>query len=448
MSKKKAKETFEHYNRAADVVRCPSGRAATRKLLDSYARAAVNLYGIISRTDFVDIFNKQNADKTDVEEIYILLLPLVLKDGWYCFYQEFIVHYAFFDDFEQVEFLLKRQANKPRYIPSKDRFLDYVDEDCADNECWWDVRHFMLDAFGFKKGITEGYEAVRNYMTYADGISELGPIMERHHLVFDSDKQLQDFISLIMTAKNNTRIWDNNGYTPSELHMMINKRNEKVIKFPMLQQRQDGRNDPCPCGSGKKYKKCCCSIDDTHSAQLKTDDCRLFYETWYGLMGFVNQRMKLVNANIEPKYPNDVDDMRIHKVREVLWEKPELIDDYIGATELPQEKINILKLWRTNHVKGMFIILDYQPEYAVVLASHKQLGDILYGVKGISHSVANSLQRPLPTQMETVLLPFKGQIIFDSLISTMPIGFADGAKALFREIYDKVIINGIITSLE
>jgi preprotein translocase subunit SecA len=22
-----------------------------------------------------------------------------------------------------------------------------------------------------------------------------------------------------------------------------------------------GRNDPCPCGSGKKYKKCCMSRD-------------------------------------------------------------------------------------------------------------------------------------------------------------------------------------------
>jgi uncharacterized protein YecA (UPF0149 family) len=21
--------------------------------------------------------------------------------------------------------------------------------------------------------------------------------------------------------------------------------------------RQTGRNDPCPCGSGKKYKRCC-----------------------------------------------------------------------------------------------------------------------------------------------------------------------------------------------
>ncbi|MHC5088906.1 MAG: SEC-C metal-binding domain-containing protein [Planctomycetota bacterium] len=24
-----------------------------------------------------------------------------------------------------------------------------------------------------------------------------------------------------------------------------------------LDQPKVGRNDPCPCGSGKKYKKCC-----------------------------------------------------------------------------------------------------------------------------------------------------------------------------------------------
>ncbi|MDQ3829355.1 MAG: SEC-C metal-binding domain-containing protein [Candidatus Tectomicrobia bacterium] len=23
------------------------------------------------------------------------------------------------------------------------------------------------------------------------------------------------------------------------------------------QQTEGGRNDPCPCGSGKKFKKCC-----------------------------------------------------------------------------------------------------------------------------------------------------------------------------------------------
>ncbi len=26
---------------------------------------------------------------------------------------------------------------------------------------------------------------------------------------------------------------------------------------PFIADLQPGRNDPCPCGSGKKYKKCC-----------------------------------------------------------------------------------------------------------------------------------------------------------------------------------------------
>jgi SWIM/SEC-C metal-binding protein len=26
---------------------------------------------------------------------------------------------------------------------------------------------------------------------------------------------------------------------------------------PMIAETKVGRNDPCPCGSGKKYKKCC-----------------------------------------------------------------------------------------------------------------------------------------------------------------------------------------------
>lgn len=26
---------------------------------------------------------------------------------------------------------------------------------------------------------------------------------------------------------------------------------------PILSKEKPNRNDPCPCGSGKKYKKCC-----------------------------------------------------------------------------------------------------------------------------------------------------------------------------------------------
>jgi len=31
--------------------------------------------------------------------------------------------------------------------------------------------------------------------------------------------------------------------------LCIDRRVKKVVKI--------GRNEPCPCGSGKKYKKCC-----------------------------------------------------------------------------------------------------------------------------------------------------------------------------------------------
>ena len=33
------------------------------------------------------------------------------------------------------------------------------------------------------------------------------------------------------------------------------EKSEKVE--PIQAEQTPGRNDPCPCGSGKKYKKCC-----------------------------------------------------------------------------------------------------------------------------------------------------------------------------------------------
>ena len=32
---------------------------------------------------------------------------------------------------------------------------------------------------------------------------------------------------------------------------------EKVSKKKTIKKQKIGRNDPCPCGSGRKYKQCC-----------------------------------------------------------------------------------------------------------------------------------------------------------------------------------------------
>ena len=36
-----------------------------------------------------------------------------------------------------------------------------------------------------------------------------------------------------------------------------NRTDGSIKKQPVRKGKKVGRNDPCPCGSGKKYKKCC-----------------------------------------------------------------------------------------------------------------------------------------------------------------------------------------------
>jgi len=35
------------------------------------------------------------------------------------------------------------------------------------------------------------------------------------------------------------------------------ERSKNPEKFRIIAEKKPGRNDPCPCGSGKKYKHCC-----------------------------------------------------------------------------------------------------------------------------------------------------------------------------------------------
>ena len=77
-----------------------------------------------------------------------------------------------------------------------------------------------------------------------------------------------------VTTLNNLCLDDNNHYVESlERHMVYwqcfeNDSEEsmpdhalfdmrKKDPWPLIAEKKIGRNDPCPCGSGKKYKKCC-----------------------------------------------------------------------------------------------------------------------------------------------------------------------------------------------
>lgn len=80
-----------------------------------------------------------------------------------------------------------------------------------------------------------------------------------------SQKSAETMIQLLMEFKNNTRRWVLKGHSAYELSpkskkaiapVVVQNAPNNLVQF-VPQSARVGRNDPCPCGSGKKYKKCC-----------------------------------------------------------------------------------------------------------------------------------------------------------------------------------------------
>jgi preprotein translocase subunit SecA len=53
----------------------------------------------------------------------------------------------------------------------------------------------------------------------------------------------------------------NLGFNEAEESDIQKASRERSMKSkPVRVEQKVGRNDPCPCGSGKKYKKCCGAV--------------------------------------------------------------------------------------------------------------------------------------------------------------------------------------------
>lgn len=86
----------------------------------------------------------------------------------------------------------------------------------------------------------------------------LGNIIEflQSQLEMDGMETINQFASHAVKLSNSTRQWFLKGHSPDELS--ASRRTAvpgEVIDFAT--RKKIGRNDPCPCGSGQKFKKCC-----------------------------------------------------------------------------------------------------------------------------------------------------------------------------------------------
>ena len=86
-----------------------------------------------------------------------------------------------------------------------------------------------------------------------NGAQRLFDILEHNDFIPEVD-QMQDVLDLWSNLNNGLPIWPNNGWAPMEL--ASTEAGGSMFFNPDGSIKKIGRNDPCPCGSGLKYKKC------------------------------------------------------------------------------------------------------------------------------------------------------------------------------------------------
>lgn len=238
-------------------------------LVTTYIVSLTNLYGLVHMDKVAEIYNMQNDAQISVTDIETIARnnENELNKNFSEVYGSYFVHEAImeFDEFDQS---LAARKGKPFYIPAKTKLLKYVDDlYFEENHAYKALKKYVGKHFykGDALKTKELCEDIHDECEMSHSISNLLEPFNRAGIIFDEQEQVQEVMSLVTDLSNHTRLWENNGFTPNELFQQEQQALTPLSKAGSSHamtggttpSKKVGRNEPCPCGSGKKYKYCC-----------------------------------------------------------------------------------------------------------------------------------------------------------------------------------------------
>lgn len=182
--------------------------------------------------------------------------------------------------------------------------------------------------------------------------------------------------------------------------------------------------------------------------KLSEKDANLFYELMEPLQLFVNAELKIYpELTTRDDYEQCEAEEKI-KIRNALYSNPKLIDRFVrlNPQNFSDEELAIVAKWK-DAVQGNFFLERFLKKHTVFIDEGRS--DV-YGVLGLYDGFEEMIDRSyLPLYIRTVLLPFKGQIIYDGLFEASRIFFGGGVKGDLKEQYMRAKQNNrIIVTLE
>lgn len=146
------------------------------------------------------------------------------------------------------------EAGDPNYIDATDEYKAFAQ---------YLMNAFSLDVLDAADIVGEIYILLQN----GESMQEIISYLERFGFMKEEKtaaELMEHYTNFALTSK----MWSLKGHSPAELEeikiknasLVPKKMKNNVVKF-VPRSSTVGRNDPCPCGSGKKYKKCCLHKD-------------------------------------------------------------------------------------------------------------------------------------------------------------------------------------------
>ncbi len=236
------------------------------------------LYGVMTYEALRDLFAIRYPG-ADMPEIMDLFDSTPLYYQWFTERDGKLVLNGF-EQNEYYKFLEQQvQGDLPFYIPTAEEVEElYEQGSLISRESHQKIKEFIEKTFGCDPDtaalkVHDLYETVNNHMRVNDAVEafihgksdlsdEAGYAFE-----FESDEDRFRFTELYIEMSRDCRIRDNRGHDYYEMVAIMSQKDRSsgngadgrssAKNSAQVKRVKIGRNDPCPCGSGKKYKNCC-----------------------------------------------------------------------------------------------------------------------------------------------------------------------------------------------
>ncbi|MBR5565797.1 MAG: SEC-C domain-containing protein [Roseburia sp.] len=256
-----------------------------------------NFYGVFDKDVLLEMYNVRKGYHISYEELERMcnefpqdLTECHLEEG-----QKYIV-VNYLANGGRCKELLEVQRGKDFYIPSSDEVLDYSKNLYLSKEpVYQKLREFFQKEIGlsYKDADDETAEIWEKIQDDVDFQDMFGYFLDLYGEELTESK-LEKLVNLLQNANNHTRMQIHRGHTPDEIlqnDIRMGYYTQPPVIIPgstnaanMLRtasaelaamgvkvdfdsnitvvsegknQKKIYPNDSCPCGSGKKYKKCC-----------------------------------------------------------------------------------------------------------------------------------------------------------------------------------------------